>query len=1378
MFTKMESPKTSFRLVISTLALVFVIGLFCSEAYAATFKDIDKSSSYARQAILKLADINIVSGDKGSFNPKDTVTRAQMAAFLVKGLGLDTARIPQNPTFNDVPKTHWAYKYVEAAYREGIIDGIAPGKFAPDQKCTREQMAKMFVNSLNNTAASQTPQNSFPSLDKFKDSYRISSWAKPYVAAAVQNGVMEGTSNATFSPELSATREQTAVVTDRFIKPDPANDTDTSPEIAIDAHQNAIVYNFASPVSNLSIHKITDSSGKEIQGDFLYLYGIKGSGGGITPLESDGPLVQAVPQDLMLEKGRTYNIVYSYITMDSVKKIIYTEKTVTLSDELYPSELLAYMSIPAGDNGGGLPADGNASSYDGNYANWGLAASDGVWTYFSDPVLNQSKVSGMDADGLFKMRPDGSGLAKISDDNAMYINFSDGWLYYRSQNDGGHIWKMKPDGSSRSRLNTDNSTNLLLSGQWIYYTNSSDNGRLYRIGKDGNGKVPLNNCNTPYAALEGDWIYYSNAADGYKLYKIKTDGSGNTKLGDDGAREVNVANGWVYYIQSPVNSDPAAGYRLYKIKTDGTGRTQLNNYRTGTLNVSGGWIYYTLFDTLMNKFGVYRMKPDGTGSVKLLNKNSDINISSGWLYFENGRDSYWRMRTDGSEPQWIGIGKEGTAPDPVTPDYLPLPGAAFTLGSAEDELNILMGYGSVYGGVIYDGNINSEPNLVHVLSYPDGSTVTIIKINSKNVVGGWNNKGSLKVDMGKADLDAAPFTLGSDMYSVVKAMGTPDYLESGVWRYNGKGEIRFDENSNVKGWDSINSGLKVTLAEKVQDAPNFGLGSTKADVLAAMGTPSKVGTYYLNSAINGEYGFGDSYVVFDSDGRIIKIYNIGNNLHIDGPRDPDAPPVTIGSTEDDVLNAMGPPHFIDRNSFWDYEDSFIQFDQNGLVSYINNTDGNIKVSNAGFDPKAPPFTRGSTMEDVARAAGVPETIYTYKDLLGNIYTQWRAYGNNGDYNVYFNRENKVAYWFAGSYGSTAWTPDPNLPPVNVGSDKDAVADTLGQPQNWKYESAIWYYGSSAIHFDSKGRVCSWENYDNLKIGISRDSNPAAKIYPGSDLETVESVLGAPAILKVDLNNNYTYDAVYGSSHVYFDVNCKVIGWYDGGDLRQSLPESTGESIPIRLGTAQSDVLKSLGAPDSAYPKDRFERSDATWNYGDSNIRFDTNGLVIGWDNMGNLKLEPDSSEPGAPLIKQGSTEDDVEKAMGTPDGVGGITDHKFVYGLAGSVNRDYAVVTKIIFRYGDSYIGFDYNDNVCAWMDTGNLSIERVQPDQSAANITVGSSKQDVINAMGTPDNLYGDVFYYGQYFEIWTYGTSYIEFDSNGRVKAWKNDGGLKVAA
>lgn len=204
-----------------TLAIFFIsIFVLIPAVQATTLKDLNQCADYSKPAVSRLAQSGVISGDQnGYFNPLQSINRAQMITLIVKSLGLDKTITPdQTNSFQDVPQTHWANKYVEIAYQAGITSGVAPDQFGVNQSCTREQMITLFVNSLK---LEDNEFTSIPSglidLNRFADAAKISDWASDSVAFSVYMGLISGTSATTIDPKKAAQRQQVAVLIDRFI---------------------------------------------------------------------------------------------------------------------------------------------------------------------------------------------------------------------------------------------------------------------------------------------------------------------------------------------------------------------------------------------------------------------------------------------------------------------------------------------------------------------------------------------------------------------------------------------------------------------------------------------------------------------------------------------------------------------------------------------------------------------------------------------------------------------------------------------------------------------------------------------------------------------------------------------------------------------------------------------------------------------------------------------------------------------------------------------------------------------------------------------------------------------------------------------------------
>lgn len=199
-------------MLISTVPLAGLPG----KAQAATPNDFTSASSWARPSISRLMDLKVITGNEaGNFNPKAAMNRDAFTTMLVKALvPADQIASPATATFKDIDKGHWAYSFVETAVQKGWISGVSADVFGGSQQITREQMATIFVRALG-----LTPDNIKGLGDTltFADKDKISDYARDAVAFAVANDLFAGVTPTKFDGKAVATREQVAVVVDRYL---------------------------------------------------------------------------------------------------------------------------------------------------------------------------------------------------------------------------------------------------------------------------------------------------------------------------------------------------------------------------------------------------------------------------------------------------------------------------------------------------------------------------------------------------------------------------------------------------------------------------------------------------------------------------------------------------------------------------------------------------------------------------------------------------------------------------------------------------------------------------------------------------------------------------------------------------------------------------------------------------------------------------------------------------------------------------------------------------------------------------------------------------------------------------------------------------------
>jgi murein DD-endopeptidase MepM/ murein hydrolase activator NlpD len=83
--------------------------------------------------------------------PSAKVTRGQMAIFLLKAkFGKEYQPPAYEGIFEDVPSTHFAARWIEQLYREGVTAGcsVTPMKYCPERSVTRADMAVFLVRNF------------------------------------------------------------------------------------------------------------------------------------------------------------------------------------------------------------------------------------------------------------------------------------------------------------------------------------------------------------------------------------------------------------------------------------------------------------------------------------------------------------------------------------------------------------------------------------------------------------------------------------------------------------------------------------------------------------------------------------------------------------------------------------------------------------------------------------------------------------------------------------------------------------------------------------------------------------------------------------------------------------------------------------------------------------------------------------------------------------------------------------------------------------------------------------------------------------------------------------------------------------------------------
>ncbi|MCQ2418608.1 MAG: S-layer homology domain-containing protein [Clostridia bacterium] len=179
---------------------------------AAKFTDMRPKSHWAHNALDFAFANGYISGTSATtISPGTALTRAMVVQILYAYEGSPKPE-GKNP-FTDVVDGSWYANAVIWASSKGIVNGIGDGKFNPNGKLSREQLA-LILQSFAKYKGMDTTKTT--ELTGFSDQGSVSGWAKDAVKWAVAEGLIAGSAGKVM-PKGDCTREQFAVVLRAFV---------------------------------------------------------------------------------------------------------------------------------------------------------------------------------------------------------------------------------------------------------------------------------------------------------------------------------------------------------------------------------------------------------------------------------------------------------------------------------------------------------------------------------------------------------------------------------------------------------------------------------------------------------------------------------------------------------------------------------------------------------------------------------------------------------------------------------------------------------------------------------------------------------------------------------------------------------------------------------------------------------------------------------------------------------------------------------------------------------------------------------------------------------------------------------------------------------
>ena len=183
------------------------------------FRDMPAPSIWSHAGLDYCIDHGYIAGTSATtVTPDGECTRAMIVSILYRVQG-EPAKVngyelkKLAPPFDDVERGMWYTDAIWWAKLTGVVSGMSPSTFAPDDPITRAQLAVILYNYTKQFAPESLTETG--SLTGFPDADSVPSWARTAMAWAVGNGLISGVGENGVSylrPEGCATRAQVATI--------------------------------------------------------------------------------------------------------------------------------------------------------------------------------------------------------------------------------------------------------------------------------------------------------------------------------------------------------------------------------------------------------------------------------------------------------------------------------------------------------------------------------------------------------------------------------------------------------------------------------------------------------------------------------------------------------------------------------------------------------------------------------------------------------------------------------------------------------------------------------------------------------------------------------------------------------------------------------------------------------------------------------------------------------------------------------------------------------------------------------------------------------------------------------------------------------------
>jgi hypothetical protein len=160
----------------------------------------------SKAALYRINDDKTATLIKGNVSGDVYIASLTRLSLYAIAEGFEAVASPADK-FTDIAG-HWAYDYIRYAVERGLFAGVSETEFDPDGTMTRA----MFVTVLGRIAGVDIEAYAGKAFDDVPEG----EWHSAYIKWASEKEIVSGTGGGKFAPDLEITREQMAVILNRY----------------------------------------------------------------------------------------------------------------------------------------------------------------------------------------------------------------------------------------------------------------------------------------------------------------------------------------------------------------------------------------------------------------------------------------------------------------------------------------------------------------------------------------------------------------------------------------------------------------------------------------------------------------------------------------------------------------------------------------------------------------------------------------------------------------------------------------------------------------------------------------------------------------------------------------------------------------------------------------------------------------------------------------------------------------------------------------------------------------------------------------------------------------------------------------------------------